>query len=244
MSWHRPHPPDLKLEIDNLIKAIWLRELSQELPESVELHGVDISSTKFPDQDTLPKNISLRVGSITGLPSEWSDHFDLINQRFLIVGLLAKDWPIALAEMFRVLKPGGVVQLAEREPGYVLPDGAVPAAGCAMQVQEDLFMHMYTKKGFNRRCGLELPAMLEAAGFVDVSSEEKLTPLGRKWGKDGETGVRTWGGALENMGYAAINDGLVSSEAEYEKLLSDLRQEWDDERPQIRCRMICARKPL
>ncbi len=97
---------------------------------------------------------------------------------------------------------GGCVQLVEREPSYITDE---PRA--AMRWQEDLFEEMYKQKGFNRRCALDLPAMLESAGFVDIRSERKLTPIGKRWGEDGEKGALAYGGAFRNMGYAAVQIG-------------------------------------
>jgi len=219
--------------------AVWVQELSQEVPKTVEIHGIDISSQNFPDKAILTDNTFLRLGSVTELPAEWSNHFDLVNQRYLIVALLASLWPKAVSEIYRVLKPGGCVQLVEREPGYITDE---PRA--AMRWQEDVFEEMYKQKGFNRRCALDLPAMLESAGFVDIRSEQKLTPIGKRWGEDGEKGALAYGGAFRNMGYATVQIGLVGSEAEFEKNLSDLHREWEEDGAQIACRIICARKPF
>jgi len=218
---------------------VWVQELAQEVPKTVELHGVDISPQNFPDKGLLTENTFLHLGSVTELPAEWSNHFDLVNQRYLIVALLASLWPKAVSEIYRVLKPGGSVQLVEREPGFI-----ADAPRDAMQWQDDLFAKMYKQKGFNRRCALDLPAMLEEAGFIDIRSERKLTPIGKRWGQDGENGVLAYGGAFRNMGYAAVQAGLIDSEAEFEKKLSELHKEWEEDGAQIACRIICARKPL
>lgn len=205
----------------------------------MEIHGIDISSQNFPDKASLTENTILQLGSVTELPAEWSNHFDLVNQRYLIVALLASLWPKCVSEIYRVLKPGGSVQFVEREPGYVTDE-----PGPAMKWQEGVFEEMYRMKGFNRRCALDLPAMLEDAGFVDVQSERKLTPIGKCYGEGGEMGVIAYGGAFRNMGYAAVQSGLVSSEVEFERNLADLHGEWEKEGAQIACRIVCARKPL
>lgn len=142
-----------------------------------------------------------------------------------------------------MLKPGGSVQFVEREPGYVI-DKEQPQT--AMKWQEDLFKEMYRLKGFNRRCALDLPMMLEQAGFVDIRSERKLTPIGkRRWGSAGEMGALAYGGAFRNMGYAAVQAGLVGSEEEFGRNLSNLHREWEEEEgAQIACRIVCARKPI
>ncbi|KLO06580.1 S-adenosyl-L-methionine-dependent methyltransferase, partial [Schizopora paradoxa] len=204
--------------------AIWLQDLAREVPESVELHGIDLSPKNFPEEADRPSNLHLHIGSLTNLPAEWSNQFDLINQRFLIAGLSKSEWPQAVAEMFRVLKPGGVVQLAEREPTYMSA-----RVGSAMARHDELFDRMYKTLGFNHMCATDLPGMLEAAGFTNISDDTKINPIGRKWGEDGECGARIYGGAYENMGPVLVEEGLVGSAAEYEGLLSDLRKEWGEE---------------
>lgn len=131
------------------------------------------------------------------------------------------------------------MQFVEREPGYVDKE-----YGPAATWQEDVFEELYKLKGFNRRCALDLPAILEDAGFVDIRSERKLTPLGTRYGEEGEMGVIAYGGAMRNMGYAAVQSGLVASKEEFERKLSELHQEWEEEGAQIACRIVCARKPL
>jgi len=219
--------------------AIWLEDLSRELPGTVELHGIDLSPTNFPEEVDRAPNMFLHLGSLTSLPAEWTDSFDVVNQRFLIAGLAASEWSKAVAEMFRVLKPGGVVQVAEREPTHVSS-----RVGSAMRAHDETFDRMYRTLGFNHKCATELPGMLAAAGFVDLSDEVKINPIGKRWGEDGESGARCYGGAYENMGPVLVEEGLVGSAAVYEELLSELRKEWDEEGGQVVCHMICAMKPF
>ena len=90
------------------------------MPEDVELIGVDVSPNNFPDAANLPKNIHLSLASATNLPKEWSNKFELVNQCFMLSALLAAEWPQVVSEIFRVLKPGGRVQLCELDPRYPL----------------------------------------------------------------------------------------------------------------------------
>jgi len=219
--------------------AIWLQDLSREVPETVELHGIDLSPTNFPEEGDRAPNMFLHLGSLTSLPAEWTDCFDLVNQRLLIAGLSASEWPKAVAEIFRVLKPGGVVQLAEREPTFVSS-----RADSAMRAHDETSDKMFRTLGLNYNCAKELPGMLAAAGFVGVSDEVKINPIGKKWGEDGESGARCYGGAYENMGPVLVEEGLVGSAAEYRELLSELRKEWDEEGAQVASHMICAMKPF
>lgn len=220
--------------------AIWLQELAEQLEKAnVELHGMDISPSNFPSQETLSKNIHLHVGSITQLPAEWTNKFDVVNQRFLIAGLLAKDWVTVLDEIFRVLKPGGVVQLVERE--CICPTNI--KAGPIKQYY-DLFEGLYKKKGLLRNCALEIPQMAKKAGFREITCERKICPVGKKYGEAGSMGVRTWGGAYRNLGIAVVRDGYMASAEEYERMVEGIESLWDRDGEEIGCRITCARKPL
>ncbi len=150
----------------------WLLDLAKEVPQSVELVGVDVSANNFPDAGTLPQNVRLSLASATDLPKEWINKFDLVNQRFMISALLEVEWPKVLSEMFRVLKPGQTVQLCELDPRY--PVEKPPA----LERHGELLHKAANKRGLLRYCARELPRMLQDAGFVDVVDEGKPVRLG------------------------------------------------------------------
>ncbi|KLO06578.1 S-adenosyl-L-methionine-dependent methyltransferase [Schizopora paradoxa] len=219
--------------------AVWLQELARELPEAVELHGVDISPKNFPEEMERPSNMHLHTDSLTSLPAAWSGQFDLVHQRLLNWGVTKSEWPKVVAEIFRILKPGGSVQLIERDSFFTnSPEGS------AMARHDELLKKMYSTLGFNYYCAAELPGMLEEAGFINVSAETKPNPIGKKWGDDGESGVRVYGGAYANMGPMLVEEGLVGSAAEYGELLAELRKEWDEEGAQVAFHIICAERPV
>lgn len=90
--------------------GIWLLELSRGLSESASLYGVDLSTDRFPKD--VP-NVQYSVASVTDLPQKWTGQFDFVDQRLLVAGLLARDWPIALENHMHVLKASGHIQLVE-----------------------------------------------------------------------------------------------------------------------------------
>lgn len=60
-----------------------------------------------------PPNVSFQVGNVLErLP--FADHsFDLVNLRLFIIALKREEWPILIKEAYRILKPGGYVQMVE-----------------------------------------------------------------------------------------------------------------------------------
>ena len=143
-------------------------------------HGIDIEGSRFPPPGpTRPRNIFFSIMSILSLPDTWSNRFDLIHQRLLVCGLRRTDWPIALAEIHRALRPGGWVQLGEYNSNW----GSGPYALKQIAVYEAIAEH----RGQNIHVNKELPELLKNAGFVDVRVERRSLPLGA-WG--GERGKR------------------------------------------------------
>lgn len=217
----------------------WLLDLAKEVPEEVELIGVDVSPNNFPDAAKLPGNVHLSLASATNLPKEWSNKFDLVNQRFMLSALLATEWPQVVSEIFRVLKPGGRVQLCELDPRYPLEKPP------ALARHSEILLQGANKRGLLRYCAKELPGMLQNAGFVDVVDDAKPCPVGKplgEWGERGATGGPA--GAWWNMKDALVQQGTVGSAKEYEDLLDQIVKEWDEKGIYLVSRMICATKPI
>lgn len=62
-----------------------------------------------------PENVKFELHNIlNGLPYP-DQTFDYVHMRLLITGLRTEEWPTVIAEIHRVLKPGGLVQLVESD---------------------------------------------------------------------------------------------------------------------------------
>jgi len=212
----------------------WAVDLANEVPESVEIHGVDVSPSNFPPSP--PPNVHFSLASVTSLPPNWTGKFDFINQRFLLGALLAKEWPDALSELRRVLKPGGAVQLVEMDPRFPVPE--TPAAA---QVR-DIVCKVHDVNGLQIGIADSLAALLQSAEFVDVVSETKRMPMGRLWGEIGMQGSMSVGGALRNMASFIVKSGAYASEKEYAGLVDKAEEEWNVHGVQYSSRIVCARK--
>lgn len=54
-----------------------------------------------------------------GLP--YADNtFDFVHMRLLVYALRKDEWPVAIKEAIRVVKPGGILQLVEGEPRVII----------------------------------------------------------------------------------------------------------------------------
>lgn len=74
-------------------------------------HGCDIVDTtnKILKVDQFTYNYG---NVLVGLPYE-DNTFDFVHMRFFALALRKEEWPIALKEAVRVVKPGGRIQLTE-----------------------------------------------------------------------------------------------------------------------------------
>jgi len=99
----------------------WIMDLAQSVPSSLELYGSDVSAYHFPQ--THPANVHFVEASSTNFSEEWTGKFDVVNQHLLVPALLAKEWPVVLSEVLRVLKPGGYAQFAESDLPIMFVNG-------------------------------------------------------------------------------------------------------------------------
>ncbi|MBV9355919.1 MAG: methyltransferase domain-containing protein [Chloroflexi bacterium] len=107
----------------------------------------------------------------TGLPSS---SFDLVHARTLLVNVL--DPPAVVAEMIRLVKPGGYVAVHE-------PDVAASVCYPPLPAWDQLrgvFLTAFQQDGADLFIGRRLPTLLREAGLEDVGVEARadVYPLG------------------------------------------------------------------
>lgn len=92
--------------------GVWITDLDKAVQPDVVLHGIDIEPRLFPETTKSNTGITFSVGSGLDMPERWNNRFDLVYQRLMIAAWRAVEWPKAIEGMFRVLKPGGYVELS------------------------------------------------------------------------------------------------------------------------------------
>ncbi|KAJ7047079.1 S-adenosyl-L-methionine-dependent methyltransferase [Mycena alexandri] len=205
--------------------GVWLLDLATSVDSSVSMVGVDIESRLFPTSP--PENLEFGIESVTRLPADWSNTFSLVHQRLLILALQVHEWPGAIQEIYRVLRPGGWIQIDETRPWY---EAKYPGKPC-MEKLTALFNCVARARNLYINCTDDMSKMLTQAGFVDIRTESRFEEMG-KWA--GEVGVANrmvqveMFRGLKTPVLQAGGFGYVSSEAEYEALLQGLQKEWDE----------------
>lgn len=205
------------------------------------MHAVDIEPRLFPvDNECVTRrgNIEFHTGSVTKLPDEWSDTFILVNQRLLIAALQTAEWSRALGEIYRVLAPGGWVQLGEA--------GDI-SAGPVTKKYVSLLEKLFTARGLLLHCSRQLPDMLRRAGFERIAIETKTIPLGKWGGSVGMDARDNFMGVFRGMKTPILRSGgfgFVETEDDWEMWMNAMEQEWD-ETPgaEIPFTLFCGMKP-
>ncbi|KZV84928.1 S-adenosyl-L-methionine-dependent methyltransferase [Exidia glandulosa HHB12029] len=205
----------------------WTLDAQPRLPAYVHLTGIDISPRLFPLPSNTPPNVTFTQGSTLALPSEMADKFTLINQRMLLGGFSKSQWPEALREFFRVLKPGGWAQLTEATMHHGGPAGATVRHMRIMHAMfgaRDLWIDI-AQPGV-------LATLFHEAGFTNVTEVRRTAHLGKWAGELGALGRRNVVAGYRAMKTPIVASGAakvagVESEEDYERLMNDMSDELD-----------------
>ncbi|KAF7322474.1 hypothetical protein HMN09_00025800 [Mycena chlorophos] len=204
--------------------GIWLLDAANSVNPAVQMTGVDIESRLFPSSP--PKNVSFQIGSVLELPKEWSNTFTLVHQRLLIAALQIPQWPQALGEVYRVVRPGGWVQITETTAWI---PGAYPGRPNLEKVSR-LWGALAAQRNLHAECARDMPRLLANAGFVDIRQESREIRVGKWAGENGVAMKKNYLQVLQGMKTPILQAGgfgIVSSEAEFEALVEGLGHEWE-----------------
>jgi SAM-dependent methyltransferase len=163
--------------------------------------------------------------------------FDYVHQRLLVAAIPLEDWPAVVAELARVTKPGGYVELLETWPR---PSHDGPVTDEMWALIRKLERHVGHDIGgtvFN-----QLPKWLSGAGLDEVHEQVFVTPIG-EWG--GRVGVMMWRDIEDvYIGLAPVfsKRHLIKRESLFEKLQVMLR-EYEQSHGTFRFKVAWGRKP-
>lgn len=162
-----------------------------------------------------------------------STQFDLAHCRLLLCHLQKPE--IAIAEMARVVRPGGFVVCLDVDLEGLY---SIPETDCYRQMRE-IFVRRRTLDGLDSRLGLKLPEMMRGAGLADPQMAF-IHPVYFR----GEE-KRLWEYSFAESAGRTLERGLLGPEA-LEALLQELAAVGANERiaaAQATMPMCWARKP-
>ncbi|KAI8338553.1 S-adenosyl-L-methionine-dependent methyltransferase [Chlamydoabsidia padenii] len=146
----------------------WIMDVATENP-NCHYFGIDISDV-FPKGD-LPSNVHFQTGDVLkGLPFD-DNTFDFISLRLLILAFQVDEWSVALKELYRVLKPGGVIESKECDQ---LDNGSELVKLWVHHVE--VFME---NRGQDAHIVRRVPEFLHNGGFEVIETNKKMIHLGR-----------------------------------------------------------------
>ncbi|KAF2235508.1 hypothetical protein EV356DRAFT_120428 [Viridothelium virens] len=94
--------------------SIWLVDLARELPLTTELYGFDVDLTQSPPAESLPSHLHLATWDMfTPPPKDLVSTFDVVHLRLVTLVIKNSDPTTLIANVARLLKPGGYMQWDE-----------------------------------------------------------------------------------------------------------------------------------
>ncbi|QRW25021.1 methyltransferase domain protein [Rhizoctonia solani] len=210
----------------------WLTAISKEVP-GIHIQGIDIEDNLFPRP--APKNVKLNRMSVLDLPLSWTNRFDLVHQRGFVLGLRREEWPVALAQLYRVTKPGGYIQIL---------DGNLSRArnvGPANRMQNAMLAELCRRRGLVLNVTDHLADMVRAAGFRGVKEDARNIVMSSRNGKLGRDAWTNQYLAFKGLKTPMLKAGglnHVQTEGEFDQMIEDMGREWEEKGGEwIRCRV-------
>lgn len=210
----------------------WAYELCAEFPAALVV-GLDL----MPSKPERPVNFRFVQGNVLqGLPFP-DGEFDFAHQKLMVAGIPLRYWPGVVADLVRVTRPGGWIELVE-SAASLTPEGP------ATRRLWDLFRQLGRSVGLDTLGTVpsSLDRYLTSAGAVDVRARTVVLPVGL-WGDQiGAWMVCEFRSLFMRLaGVFQARNGL--SEAECNEQLAAMLAEFEDVRPTLSFRVACGRRP-
>jgi SAM-dependent methyltransferase len=187
----------------------WGGEMARYFPNA-NVIGFDIlppkldSNSVVANADRPPDNYVFVEGDLTkGLPPNWSDSFDFVHMRLMLLALPITEWFPAVLELKRVTARGGWVELVDS----VIESEMQTAA---WKTYYDWLRAISARRNLDLHAGLHIGDYLVRAGFRNVKYYRVDVPFGyaNKQGGDlmaanAEAGIKGLRGPIVQSGIAA-----------------------------------------
>jgi SAM-dependent methyltransferase len=210
--------PDLVLDSGSG-SGQWAYDLCEELTETTVI-GLDLE----PGSRPWPEHYRFVRGNLLhGVPFA-DNRFDFTHQRLLMSGVPVRSWATVVADLVRVTRPGGWIELVEGMPW-------IDQAGPATERLCDLLCRLARLRGLDST-GIvfrSLGKYLARAGATDIHVQKFAVPIG-SWA--GQTGVlmATQYRAMFTRLSPAFRGALGVSDEESNELISSMSAEWNAQR--------------
>lgn len=197
----------------------WAIELAQQFP-AARVVGMDISPPPVEARATPlpgPANYSFVQGNALERVPFADDSFDFVHQRFLTLAIPAARWPDVVAELLRVTRPGGWVELVETEP---------PTGAPAIDQLARWGVELTKRRGIDMALMARIGDLLREGGATQVTARTVKMPVGKPAGHVGAMAAVDYLTALSAVRGPLANLGIVD-EASFDAMMARGRQEFD-----------------
>ncbi len=205
----------------------WAMEMASAFP-SARVIGLDLVPPAVDESQVLgqgldqrPSNYSFAPGNVLeGLPFPDAT-FDFVHQRLLITAIPKDRWPAVIAELVRVTRPGGWVELAEcgvpedGGPGYMGLWGT--------------WIEFLLTRNVDFTLGHTVGQMLTQGGLTNVSQRELYFPMGAWGGRIGRASSTDCLAVGKALRAGVIAAGVVP-EDNYDRLFAQAQREFGSRR--------------
>ncbi|KAI8638031.1 S-adenosyl-L-methionine-dependent methyltransferase [Parasitella parasitica] len=224
--------------------AVWDIELALEFPNA-KIVGIDYESVTVASLTNTVNNFSFHNAMIhlgeTGLKEFGCNQVDYIMMRDVwLVNTPACKWSSLLQEIYRILKPGGFIEIYEQDRNF-------KSMGPNLTVLEQWSDRFYEVIKLDRNTNSELDSYLENAGYINIKKKSIELPIG-EWPDSKE--MKETGFLQKDITerrfreskrwYCKFNN---LTEREYTKTLVQAMDECDDYSTTVRSFYFSAQKP-
>ncbi len=205
----------------------WCTEMATLFPWA-QVVGTDVVTPQEPlvpagsrGQTDRPSNYTFVQGDVfQGLPFDDAT-FDFVHQRLLLFAIPAHRWPAVVAELVRVTRPGGWIELVETGPQQ--------GGGPAMRQLVQWISTAMAGRGVDPLIGPRVGDFLRAAGIPRVESRSVQLDVGKAGGRVGALAETDVFAVMASVRAPLVAAGMVT-EQHYNAALESARRDINRER--------------
>jgi ubiquinone/menaquinone biosynthesis C-methylase UbiE len=196
----------------------WAMDLAAEFPRA-NVIGVDVAPPPLAEgaHADAADNYTFVQGNVLERLPFADNSFDFVHQRYLILAIPASRWPQVIAELLRVTRPGGWVELIETTP---------PSGAPAMDQMAAWGKQLVSMRGIDMAMASQVGPLLTGAGARDVAARTLTIPVGKPGGRIGGMMVVDYLSALTAIRGPLAKTG-IASEAAFDEAIARACEEFD-----------------